>query len=218
MCAFSGFVVLMKEIKCDHDMSSSAFLIVGLGNPGDQYKDTRHNVGFAVVDALCQRWGSSNVVEKWNALTCKVQKDGATVLFIKPKTYMNLSGNAVAGCVSFYKLDVRSVLVVHDDLDMPRGKTKLVLGGGHGGHNGIRSIIQKLGTSDFFRVKYGIGRPGQNDVPAEMPVENFVLGKMTSEEQQYLLQAFDRIESGIEYVLAGNPSKAMNIVNCWSTR
>lgn len=137
-------------------------LIVGLGNPGLQYYNTRHNAGFLVLDVLAQSVGVSIDANKFGGLWGKGSLLGQPCCFLKPQTYMNLSGRSVRHAMSFYKLSCNDLIVLHDDIDLPFGKVKTKLGGGHGGNNGIRSIIADLGSSDFCRIKLGVGRPGSD--------------------------------------------------------
>lgn len=189
------------------------FLVVGLGNPGNEYVTTRHNVGFVVVDELSRRLGFSLNQKKWQAYYAQLELWANKLCFLKPDTYMNLSGRAVARFVDFYKVEPERILVVHDDLDMCPGRIKLVAGGGTGGHNGIRSLVQSLGTSDFLRLKLGIGRPGKLNVPSEIPIEKYVLAPFLPEEKILLEQRMDSIEKGIEYLVCDGHAKAMNLLN-----
>lgn len=134
-------------------------LVVGLGNPGREHAGQRHNAGFLVVDALRERWGLPESKSKWNALWTRGEVGGHEVALLAPQTYMNLSGEAVRPAAAFLKVENRNVVVVHDELDVPWGQVRLKVGGGHAGHNGLRSIIQHLGTPDFMRCRLGIGRP-----------------------------------------------------------
>jgi PTH1 family peptidyl-tRNA hydrolase len=134
------------------------WLIVGLGNPGPKYADTRHNIGFMVVDALAARTQASSFSQKFKAEVATGRIAGESVALVKPLTFMNLSGDAVQPAMAFYKATPETVVVVHDDLDLPLGTLRLKKGGGHGGHNGLRHITEKIGA-DFVRVRAGIGRP-----------------------------------------------------------
>lgn len=201
----ASFVLLPMAIK--------PFIIVGLGNKGSRYDDTRHNVGFAVVDELAQRWQVQIDREKWHALSSRVQLFGRTVLFLKPMTFMNLSGKGVVEFAHFFKVDPDQILVIHDDLDMTPGRIKLVKGGGDGGHKGIKSLVQNLGSRDFYRLKVGIGRPGQGDVHRDFPVEKYVLAPLGDDERQVLDSRYDTIEEGVHLFLGDDPAKAMSILN-----
>ena len=194
-------------------MNENMFLVVGLGNPGSEYAATRHNVGFMVVDELARRFGVSVDHEKWQAYSAQLVLWGGKVCLLKPNTFMNLSGKAVARYVDFYKVRLGQILVVHDDLDMAPGRVKLVAGGGTGGHNGIRSLVECLGTRDFMRLKLGIGRPGRVEHFSGMPVEKYVLAPFSPDEKILLWQRMDSIEKGLKCLLGDGIAKAMNLLN-----
>ncbi len=196
------------------NMSDNVFLVVGLGNPGDEYASTRHNAGFMVIDELARRFGVSISQHKWQAYSAQLILWENKVCFLKPDTYMNLSGKAVARYVDFYKVEPGRIMVVHDDLDMSPGRVKLVAGGGGtGGHNGIRSLVQWLGTNDFIRLKLGIGRPGKVNGHSGMAVDKYVLSPFLSDEKNLLEHGVDRIEQGLEYLVRDGLAKAMNLIN-----
>lgn len=157
-------------------------LIVGLGNPGKQYENTRHNVGFLVLDAIAAKEGFSGAESKFDGELRKGQLFNESCLFLKPLTYMNLSGRSVAPCMRFFKIDPKDVVVVHDEVDLEPGKVRARAGGGAGGHNGIRSMIAECGSADFHRIKVGVGKPVPGDVSAH------VLGRMTKDELDQLDQ------------------------------
>jgi PTH1 family peptidyl-tRNA hydrolase len=144
-------------------------LIVGLGNPGAEYANTRHNVGFKVLDALAAHLGANYWKLRSNALVAEVTLDGQKIVLAKPQTFMNRSGNAVKGLCTHYGFAAADILIIHDELDLPAGELRLKVGGGHAGHNGLRSLHEKLGAS-YNRLRIGIGRP-----PGQMPAANFVL-------------------------------------------
>lgn len=194
-------------------MSENIFLVVGLGNPGGEYAATRHNAGFMVVDELARRFGVSVDHEKWQAYSSQLAVWGSKICLLKPDTFMNLSGKAVARYVDFYKVLPGQIIVVHDDLDMAPGRVKLVAGGGTGGHNGIRSLVQCLGTKDFLRLKLGIGRPDKSGVNAGMPIEKYVLAPFLPDEKKLLEQRMDIIEKGLECLVRDGIAKAMNMLN-----
>jgi len=194
-------------------MNENMFLVVGLGNPGSEYAATRHNAGFMVVDELARRFGASIDHEKWQAYSVQLTLWGSRICLLKPATFMNLSGRAVARYVDFYKVRSEQILVVHDDLDMAPGRLKLVAGGGAGGHNGIRSLVECLGTRDFLRLKLGIGRPGRLSLYSGMPVEKYVLAPFSPDERILLEQRMDNIEKGLEYLVRDGIAKAMNLLN-----
>lgn len=194
-------------------MEANTWLIVGLGNPGEQYHLTRHNIGFLVVDHLATRWGRTAFREKWQALYAADSWSGKNLHIIKPLTFMNRSGKSVAQYFRFFKIQPDHLLVIHDDLDMATGRIKLVKGGGAGGHNGIKSIVEALGAGDFFRLKIGIGRPGKDDIHPEFPVEKYVLSNIDDAEMKIFTSRFDSLQQGIELLLEGEMAKALNLLN-----
>ncbi|WP_428243844.1 aminoacyl-tRNA hydrolase [Gynuella sp.] len=160
-------------------MANSIRLIVGLGNPGPEYHHTRHNAGFDFVDFLAEqyngRWQSD---KKFFADICRITADGQEILLLKPQTFMNRSGKSVAAVTNFFKLALENILVAYDELDLPPGVARLKVGGGHGGHNGMRDIIACLGNQrDFKRLRIGIGHPGHSS-----QVVGYVLGKAPQTE------------------------------------
>lgn len=194
-------------------MENRNFLIVGLGNPGEEYCSTRHNVGFHVIDKLAMRWNASLSQEKWQAQYTSLSIEKRKVHLIKPLTFMNRSGRSVCQFYRFFKLSPDQLLVVHDDLDMAPGRIKLVKGGGNGGHNGIKSLVDSLGVRDFYRLKIGIGRPGKGDVHADFPVEKYVLSNLSSEEREALRTRYDGLFDGVLLLLRGELGKAMTLLN-----
>ncbi len=194
-------------------MSQNNYILVGLGNPGRKYSGTRHNIGFDVVDMVARDSGQIIEIEKWDSLTAKISLWGCTIHLVKPMTYMNLSGKAVARFVQFYKIPLDRLIVVHDDLDMTTGRLKLVKGGGAGGHNGIRSIVQSLGEKEFFRLKIGIGRPGNGLTSVEMPVEKYVLTGFYAEESEIIEKRLPIILDGLRKYFEYDFAKSMNFLN-----
>lgn len=194
-------------------MVEETFLIVGLGNPGSSYVETRHNVGFLVVDELAHHQGVRLDSEKWDGQFCRASICGARIFLLKPQTFMNLSGKSVSRFADFFKISPDHILVIHDDIDMHPGRLKLVSGGGPGGHNGIRSLIQCLGSKEFYRLKYGIGKPGQNGVHAEVPVEKYVLAPFSEDEKELLKERMALLVDGIETFIKSGSQQAMNILN-----
>lgn len=185
------------------------YLIVGLGNPGSDYARTRHNVGFLFVDYLAERHGLSFAASKWQAQVASAKLWGSSLVLVKPETFMNRSGMAVARIAAYYKVAPEHIVVIHDDLDMPAGRVKILADRGAGGHNGIRSLISQLGAKDFPRIKVGIGRPPQNG----MPVEKYVLANFSSEEADRVQAVFPRIEEGLQLMVEKNIAAAMNLIN-----
>lgn len=194
-------------------MEKEDLLIVGLGNPGKEYEDTRHNVGFIVIDGLLHRWSGPDYREKWNGFYVSLTVQRVKVHMLKPLTYMNRSGQSVRKFYQFFKVKPSKLLVVHDDLDMAFGRVKLVKGGGTGGHKGIASIAENLGTKDFHRLKIGIGRPGQGEVHRDFPVEKYVLSSFSDEELQLLQSRQPEVEKGVGFFIDGDHARAMGILN-----
>ncbi len=187
---------------------TAPFLVVGLGNPGRQYARNRHNVGFMVVSRLAEHLGVRFSRMQHQALLAMAHSDGARLVLAKPQTYMNRSGVAVGALVRFYKVPLERLLVVYDDLDLPPGTLRLRPKGGHGGHNGMRDIIQRLGRQDFPRLRVGIGRP-----PGQMRPADYVLQDFTPAEREALEPVLTRAVEGILlWVQEGLPA-AMNRLN-----
>ena len=186
-----------------------SWLIVGLGNPGGQYDNTRHNAGFAVADELARRGGFAIQRVKFQALTAAAQVGGQGALVMKPTTYMNLSGEAVGEAARFYKLSPDHVLVISDDVDLPLGKLRLRTGGSAGGHNGLKSIIQHLGTDRFPRLKVGVGGKPHPDYD----LADWVLGRLTGEDKKLMDETVKRAADAVECFLKEGPQKAMNQFN-----
>ena len=172
-------------------------LVVGLGNPGPGYADTRHNVGFGVVELLAARAGAQFTLHKRsNAEIAEGRLAGRKVVLAKPRTYMNESGGPVAGLVRYFSVPAEDLLVVHDDLDLEFGVVRLKRGGGEGGHNGLRSISRSLGTKDYLRVRFGIGRPPGRQDPAD-----YVLKRFSGAERTELELAVDLAADAAEALL-----------------
>ncbi len=194
-------------------MGVSEWIIVGLGNPGAKYDETRHNIGFMALDELARRHSVAVGGEKWQAHSVRLRLWGQNLCLVKPQTFMNLSGRSVARFVDFFKVAPEQIVVIHDDLDMPPGRLKLVSGGGAGGHNGIRSLIECLGTPDFYRLKWGIGRPGQGEIDGRMGMESYVLSRFSADELQNFDARVDVVEQGLQQLLAGDRGRAMTLIN-----
>ena len=187
-------------------MAQGISLIVGLGNPGKNYAETRHNAGFRFIDALLRQSGCSLKAEsRFNGEAGKTVIAGRDVWLLMPTTYMNGSGQSVAKLARFYKIPENEILVVHDELDLPPGTVRLKEGGGHGGHNGLRDIINKLGSKDFMRLRVGIGHPG-----SAPQVESYVLKKASKAEQQQIDSAIDAALAQVDEIVHGNYDQVMN--------
>ena len=189
--------------------SGVEWLLVGLGNQGDKYDNTRHNVGFAAIDQLAEELKVPVQKLKYRALTQTVELGGAKVLLMKPITYMNLSGEAVGEAARFFKIPADRVLVLSDDVSLPVGKLRIRKGGSAGGHNGLKSIIQHLGTDQFPRVKIGVGEKPHPDYD----MADWVLGKFTGEDLKTITQAIQRAGKAAECYIQNGPDKAMNQFN-----
>jgi PTH1 family peptidyl-tRNA hydrolase len=188
------------------------YLVVGLGNPGRQYAGNRHNVGFQIVDQLAARAGASappsGSIAKYGAELVEIKLGKERVLLCKPMEFMNVSGQAVQRVAGFYKIPMANTVVVHDELDLPFARLKLGAGGGHGGHNGLRSVLAELGTADFVRVRVGIDRP-----PAGWDAADYVLANFTGAEQKKLPALRDLAADAVEEIVARGLNLAMNKFN-----
>ncbi len=183
-------------------------LIVGLGNPGNEYEKTRHNAGFWFIDQLISRYNTTLKNEnKFSGDVGRVTISSQPVWIIKPNTFMNKSGHAIAQLSHFYKIPPEQILVVHDELDLDPGIVKLKQGGGHGGHNGLRDSIAQLGKN-FYRLRLGIGHPGNKE-----QVVGFVLGKTPQSEKQLIDSAIDKSLESLELIIQGDMQKAMNQIH-----
>jgi PTH1 family peptidyl-tRNA hydrolase len=180
-------------------------LLVGLGNPGAEYESTRHNAGFWWVDQVCQQTTAKlNFEAKFFGHAGRVKLAGAEVWVLKPTTFMNLSGRSVGALVKFYKIPPESVLVIHDELDLPPGTVKLKQGGGHGGHNGLKDIAAQLSTPNFWRLRLGIGHPGDRNA-----VSNFVLHAPTRDEMHAIEGNIEESIAILPQLITGKFEEAM---------
>ena len=190
----------MSEIK----------LIVGLGNPGDKYTDTRHNAGEWLIERLARRFNVSlNPESKFFGKTARILVNGKEVRLLVPTTFMNLSGKAVGALASFYRIKPEEILVIHDELDLPPGTAKLKQGGGHGGHNGLKDIVVQLGNNNnFYRLRIGIGHPGHRDL-----VAGYVLNKPSPADRDALEKVLDEATDCVEMIFKDGIVKATNRLN-----
>ena len=184
-------------------------LIVGLGNPGAEYAKTRHNAGFMLVERLAEQWKSSWANErKFVSRIAKAERNGGKVLLCEPQTFMNLSGEAVGALVKYYQLPLEKVLIVVDDADLPLGEIRLRPGGGSGGHHGLESVTQHLGSREYARLRIGIGRKDE-----ARQITGHVLGKFAAEENALLEKVLERAAGQMECWLSAGLQKAMSQFN-----
>lgn len=189
----------MSEIK----------LIAGLGNPGAEYAHTRHNAGFWLVDELAWAWNTRlNEEKKFFGEVARVTRPEGEIWLLKPNTFMNRSGQAVAALASFYKIKPEEILVVHDELDIPCGRIRFKLGGGNGGHNGLKDIQARLGTPGFYRLRLGIDHPGDRNL-----VTGYVLNKPSAEDRQAIDDAIAKSIQGLPLVLSGQWEEATRFLH-----
>ena len=180
-------------------------LIVGLGNPGIKYAQTRHNIGFGFVDAICDKYGFDlKENKKFHGYADKVNIAGHSIWLLKPETFMNLSGKSVASLANFYKISTEEILVAYDELDLEPGIAKLKKGGGHGGHNGLRDIIAMTGSNQFYRLRLGIGHPGHKS-----KVVSWVLNRASPDDEISIERAVSKAVIVLEDLLDGKLEKAM---------
>ncbi len=190
-------------------MTSGIDLIVGLGNPGQEYAETRHNAGFRFLGTLLAGSGQALRHEgRFSAETAKLTLAGREVWLLAPQTFMNHSGDAVSRFVHYYKIAPAQVLVAYDELDLPPGSVRLKQGGGDGGHNGLHDVIEKLGTPDFSRLRFGIGHPGN-----AAQVVSYVLKRAPVAEQELIDAAIAAVRTHIDDIVQGHYQKAMNALH-----
>jgi PTH1 family peptidyl-tRNA hydrolase len=189
-------------------------IVAGLGNPGSRYQETRHNIGFRVIDLIAERWGRPAFREKFRAEVALAELPGPSekqkVYLLKPQTFMNLSGDSVQPAAAFFKVAPPQVLVVHDELDLPLGRLQLKEGGGSGGHNGLKSVAERLGTPGFKRLRLGIGRP-----PADFRGQpsDFVLQAFAPSEGPQVDDLVARAADAVELLVKAGMASAMNQIN-----
>ena len=184
-------------------------IVAGLGNPGAQYANTPHSVGFEVVDALAAAAGVAwDERRQFKCLMARVMIAGQPVLLVKPQTFMNLSGESIAPVVKYHNATAADLLVVHDDIDLPLGRMRIRKGGSCGGHNGVRNIIERLGTQDFARLKLGVGKDRSN-------VVGFVLGKFHPDARKVMDLVVAEAAKAVSAVVSQGADSAMNAFNSW---
>jgi len=189
-------------------LMTNDYLIVGLGNPGREYKETRHNIGFMLLDRLAQRLDLAFSRMESRALVTKGNYQGIRIILAKPQTYMNLSGQAVGALARYYKIPFNNLLVVYDDVDLPLGTIRIRASGGSGGHQGMNSIIGRVGTQEFPRLRLGIDRP-----PGRMDAADYVLRDFAKDETEFLPVFLDRaVDAALVFVTQGVDA-AMNLFN-----
>ncbi|MCK7549257.1 aminoacyl-tRNA hydrolase [Marinobacter koreensis] len=187
-------------------MAQDIVMVVGLGNPGSDYENTRHNAGALFVEALARDAGQTLRPEKkYHGLYARIQWQGLDLHLLNPTTFMNRSGLAIKALADFFKIAPEQILVAHDELDLPPGTAKLKKGGGHGGHNGLRDTIAHLGTREFQRLRLGIGHPGDS-----RKVTGYVLGRLGKQESEQLEAVFDEVMRVLPDAAGGKLAAAMN--------
>ena len=196
---------LFKKIEKKEDSTPITHIIVGLGNPGEKYTYTRHNAGFRAIDYLLNKYSVSCDRLKFNALIGEIKLGGIRALLMKPQTFMNLSGTAIKQACDFYKIPPENVIVLSDDASFDIGKLRIRKSGSAGGHNGLKNIIECLGTDTFPRVKLGVGQKPSPDYD----IADWVLARIPKESEKTFLKLLDYIPSILELMLTGNTEKAM---------
>lgn len=181
-------------------------LLVGLGNPGAEYARNRHNIGYMAAETIARRYHFGPWKKRFQGVTAEGNVGGDKVLALEPGTYMNLSGQSVVAALQFFKLKPENVVVIHDELDLPPGKIRVKKGGGHGGHNGLRSIDSHIGK-DYWRVRLGIGHPGDKDL-----VSGYVLHDFAKADQSWIDPLLDAVADSLPLMVEGQPENFMNKV------
>ncbi len=187
---------------------NTRLLIVGLGNPGKEHENNRHNVGFHCLDRLAEAHGLSFDRRRHKAKVASGEIAGRKVVLLKPQTFVNCSGEAVSAAASFYRVPAENILAIYDDLDLPQGTIRLRPRGGSGGHNGVKSLIEQLGTAEFPRLRVGIGRP-----PGRMEPRDYVLQDFTAAEREVMEEVYGRVVEAVETFICHGISEAMNRFN-----
>lgn len=196
---------LFKKIEKKEDSQPITHIIVGLGNPGEKYTYTRHNAGFLAIDYMCGKLGTRCDRLKFKALTCEIKLGNVRALVLKPQTFMNLSGDSVIEAANFYKIPPENVIVVFDDVSLDVGKLRIRKNGSAGGHNGIKSIIERLGSDKFPRIKLGVGQKPHPDYD----LVDWVLGRMSKENEDIFFKVLELVPDILTLMLGGETEKAM---------
>ncbi len=184
-------------------------VIVGLGNPGPKYSETRHNAGFWFIEQVARKYSAAfRADKKFHGDVAKISLEGKEIWLLKPATFMNRSGLAVQSLMSFYRINADQLLVAHDEIDLPPGTAKLKTGGGHGGHNGLRDIISQLGTKDFHRLRIGVGHPGSKD-----QVVDYVLHNASRDDRILIDRDIDDAVAVMPELASGNMERAMHVLH-----
>lgn len=186
----------------------ASYLIVGLGNPGREYRNTRHNIGFLAIDALAKSLNVTVGKVQSKALVGQGKIGSNKVILVKPQTYMNLSGQAVSGLLNFYKISAEHLIVIHDDIDLPFGTIRIRPGGGSAGQRGVKSIIEKVGSQEFARMRLGVGRP-----PGQMEAAAYVLQPFTKEDEEFLVNFLAKAAEAANEFVNNGLNAAMNKYN-----
>ena len=203
------FELFKKIEKNEETKTPVTHMIVGLGNPGDKYKNTRHNAGFLALDYASKKLGCNITTSKFDALVAEAHVGNKRTLLVLPQTFMNLSGKAVAAAAKFYKIPVENIIVVFDDISLEVGKMRIRKKGSAGGHNGIKSIIECLGSDEFPRIKIGVGKKPH----PEMDLADWVLSSFSNEQLKTLSDVFENAYCAVSLMNEGNVDKAMNEYN-----
>ena len=188
---------------------NNIILVAGLGNPGNEYENTRHNIGFDAVDLLHKKFGGTPFKTKHKALIAECKISGKRVLIAKPQTYMNLSGDALLEITRFYKIKKENIIVIFDDISLDVGKMRIRRNGTHGGHNGMKNISERLGTNDILRIKIGIGKKPHPDYD----LKDWVLGKFSAEDKENKEIALQKAVASVEEIIVYSVERAMNKYN-----
>lgn len=184
-------------------------LVAGLGNPGDEYKNTRHNIGFDAVDLLHRKFCGTSFRSKHKALISECKINGKRVFLVKPQTYMNLSGIAIGEICRFYKIPIENLIVIFDDISLDVGKMRIRRSGTHGGHNGMKNISEQLSSNDIMRIKIGIGKKPHPDYD----LKDWVLGKFSADDMENKELSLTKAVASVEEIISGNIDRAMNKYN-----